>query len=293
MWLWRIIWRIMETAFVIGNGESRKIFPIEELKGHGTIWGCNAIYRDHPSLCDHIVSVNPPMYDELKEWRDKSNFDSNIYGPDDISEWNYLLDDDNPTKIPKGLKIYRQWIGSNNQGKVKILDLSMSRGSGMSALLLAAEDLERRFPNRQDMERKPVKNIAILGFDIMGSEQWKDPHVQARKQNNIYKNTINYPSRMNMKAYLKYEWMFQLRQIIRKFPGINFYFVNRIEYLNGNPYLKYYFDQPNVKCGIYADLKLWLDGNFDDIKWRDTHFKGWRALEQIQMRWTGNSKRTT
>ena len=98
---------------------------------------------------------------------------------------------------------------------------------------------------------------------------------------------------MNMKAYLKYEWMFQLRQIIRKFPGINFYFVNRIEYLNGNPYLKYYFDQPNVKCGIYADLKLWLDGNFDDIKWRDTHFKGWRALEQIQMRWTGNSKRTT
>ena len=87
MWLWRIIWRIMETAFVIGNGESRKIFPIEELKGHGTIWGCNAIYRDHPSLCDIIVSVNPPMYDELKEWRDKSTFDSNIYGPDDISKW--------------------------------------------------------------------------------------------------------------------------------------------------------------------------------------------------------------
>jgi len=38
----------MDTAFVIGNGESRKIFPIETLKGHGIIYGCNAIYRDHP-----------------------------------------------------------------------------------------------------------------------------------------------------------------------------------------------------------------------------------------------------
>ena len=51
----------MDTAFIIGNGESRNIFPIEELKGHGQVWGCNAIYRDHPLLCDHIVAVNPPM----------------------------------------------------------------------------------------------------------------------------------------------------------------------------------------------------------------------------------------
>ena len=58
----------MDTAFIIGNGESRNIFPIEELKGHGQVWGCNAIYRDHPLLCDHIVAVNPPMYEELKAW---------------------------------------------------------------------------------------------------------------------------------------------------------------------------------------------------------------------------------
>ena len=37
----------MDTAFVIGNGESRNIFPIEKLKGKGVIYGCNAIYRDH------------------------------------------------------------------------------------------------------------------------------------------------------------------------------------------------------------------------------------------------------
>ena len=54
----------MDTAFIIGNGESRNIFPIENLKGKGVIYGCNAIYRDHPMLCDHIVAVNPPMYEE-------------------------------------------------------------------------------------------------------------------------------------------------------------------------------------------------------------------------------------
>ena len=58
----------MDTAFIIGNGESRNIFPIENLKGKGVIYGCNAIYRDHPMLCDHIVAVNPPMYEELAAW---------------------------------------------------------------------------------------------------------------------------------------------------------------------------------------------------------------------------------
>ncbi len=48
----------MDTAFVIGNGESRNIFPIENLKDKGVIWGCNAIYRDYPVLCNNIVAVN-------------------------------------------------------------------------------------------------------------------------------------------------------------------------------------------------------------------------------------------
>ena len=53
----------MDTAFIIGNGESRNIFPIEELKDIGVIYCCNAIYRDYPKLGDHIVAVNQPMYE--------------------------------------------------------------------------------------------------------------------------------------------------------------------------------------------------------------------------------------
>ena len=63
----------MDTAFVIGNGESRPIFPIQDLKGKGIIYGCNAIYRDNPELCDHIVAVNQPMYEELGTWHEKTS----------------------------------------------------------------------------------------------------------------------------------------------------------------------------------------------------------------------------
>jgi len=245
----------MDTAFVIGNGESRNIFPIDRLKDKGVIYGCNAIYRDHPKLCDHIVSVNPPMYEELAAWHNNGKESPNIHGPSDISSWNYICDGDHEQDIPQGLKIYRIWRGGDIKkgGKIKTNDFSMARGSGCSAVLMAAES--------------GIKNIIIMAFDIMGAQQW-EMETPSRLQNNIYKNSKNYPNRASMKAYLKYEWMYQLRQTFRRFPKTNFYFINRKEYLEGNPYLRWYFDQPNIKCGIYADLQRWVTGMRDDIKWR-------------------------
>ena len=246
----------MDTAFVIGNGESRNIFPIEKLKGKGVIYGCNAIYRDHPNLCDHIVAVNPPMYEELARWHNNGKESPRIHGVQDISGWNYICDGDKDTDVPEGLKIYRVWRGGDIKkgGAIKTNDFSKNRGSGCSAVLMAAES--------------GIKNIVILSFDIMGARQWEMENP-SRIQNNIYKDSNNYPGRESMKAYLKYEWMYQLRQTFRQFPGTNFHFINRREYLEGNPYLRWYFDQPNIKCGIYADLQRWIEGHRDDIKWRN------------------------
>ena len=244
----------MDTAFIIGNGESRAIFPIQNLKNKGIIYGCNAIYRDHPNLCDHIVAVNPPMYEELKQWYDKKNPSLKIYSIHDISKWNYICNGDEETDLPQGLKLYRIWRGADYKkgNKVRTIDFSNNRGTGCSAVLMAAES--------------NIKNIIILGFDIMGARQW-EMDTPSREQNNMYKNTLNYSYRMSMKAYLKYEWMFQLRQIIRQFPNINFHYINRRENIENNNFLKHYFDQPNIKCGIYADLRRWIEGLRDDIKW--------------------------
>ena len=247
----------MDTAFVIGNGESRAIFPIKDLKNKGIIYGCNAIYRDYPELCDHIVAVNPPMYEELKQWYDKTNPNLKIHGPNDISKWNYICNGDHINYTPTGLKLYRIWRGGDikKDNVIRTIDFTQSKGSGTSAILMAAE--------------AGIKNIIISAFDIIGARQWEfnKRGEHSREQNNVYKNTINYPSRMNMKAYLKYEWLFQLRQIFRKHPNTNFYFINRREYINGNHFLRSYFDMPNIHVGIYADLRRWVDGNRDKINW--------------------------
>jgi len=243
----------MDTAFIIGNGESRNIFPIEDLKNKGIIYGCNAIYRDRPNLCNHIIAADKDMFAELKQWYDKTNPNLKIYGPNDLSKWSYICKDDKESDIPEGLKIYRIWRGGDiKKGTIRTMDFSQQRGSGMSALLLATES--------------GIKNIIILAYDILGARQW-EMDSPSREQNNMYKNTLNYSYRMSMKAYLKYEWMYQLRQIIRQFPNTNFHFINRREYIEGNHFLRHYFDQPNIKVGIYADLRRWVDGLRDDIQW--------------------------
>lgn len=248
-----------QTAFIIGNGESRNIFPIDSLKGHGEIYGCNAIYRDHPKLCDHIVAVNPPMFEELKNWHNNGKESPRIYGPEDIVDWNYIMPEDEVTDVPHGLKLYRVWRGGDikkGPDKIRTIDFSHNRGSGCSAVLLAADS--------------GAANVFILAFDILGARQWEyaatDGSV-SREQNNIYKNTVNYPSRLSMKAYLKYEWLYHLRQTFRRYPKTNFYFINRREYIDYNHFLRNYFNLPNVNIGIYADLKRWIDDDRDSISW--------------------------
>ena len=249
----------MDTAFIIGNGESRNIFPIETLKGRGVVYGCNAIYRDHPDLCDHIVAVNQDMYDEIKQWHhNNNNRIIKLHGLHDISRWDYICDGDRQDYRPEGLHFYRFWRGydSKKNNAVKTNDFTKSRGSGCSAVLMAAES--------------GIRNVVIVAFDILGAKQWELDAVGgglSREQNNIYKNTKNYPKRLSMKAYLKFEWMYQLRQIFRRFPDTNFHFINRREYLERNTFLRKYFDQPNIKCGIYADLQRWITGERDLIRW--------------------------
>jgi len=97
----------MDTAFIIGNGESRNIFPIQELKDKGVIYGCNAIYRDYPDLCDHIVAVNDPMYNELKEWHDKTKPNLKIHGPDDLLRKHVIRELAIDCNVPK-ISAYKQ-----------------------------------------------------------------------------------------------------------------------------------------------------------------------------------------
>ena len=53
------------TAFVLGNGESRKGIKVADLQKHGKVYACNAIYRtENP---DWLIAVDPKMLLEISE----------------------------------------------------------------------------------------------------------------------------------------------------------------------------------------------------------------------------------
>ena len=52
-------------AFVLGNGKSRLQVNLPELKSHGKIYGCNALYRDFTP--DVLVATDRPMATEIED----------------------------------------------------------------------------------------------------------------------------------------------------------------------------------------------------------------------------------
>jgi hypothetical protein len=61
----RRVWHNTQNkpAFIIGNGRSREGFDLETLRGKGTTYGCNAVYRDFES--DYIVSLDRLISEEI------------------------------------------------------------------------------------------------------------------------------------------------------------------------------------------------------------------------------------
>ena len=54
-----------KTAFVLGNGTSRKSIDLNQLKEHGTVYGCNALYREFEP--DYLVAVDANMILEINK----------------------------------------------------------------------------------------------------------------------------------------------------------------------------------------------------------------------------------
>lgn len=55
----------MSIAFVVGNGTSRSPINLSILKNHGTVYACNAVYREFSP--DYLVAVDPKMVVEICE----------------------------------------------------------------------------------------------------------------------------------------------------------------------------------------------------------------------------------
>ncbi len=53
------------TAFVLGNGESRRGIKIADMQTHGKVYACNGVYRTETP--DYLIAVDPKMILEIGE----------------------------------------------------------------------------------------------------------------------------------------------------------------------------------------------------------------------------------
>jgi len=116
------------TAFVLGNGESRRGIKIADLKRHGTVFACNGVYRTEEP--DYLIAVDPKMILEIVE-----------------------------TDYPKTHEVwsnYNHQYSKNETAKnhVRWFQPSLGWSSGPTALKMAAD--------------KKFTTIYILGFDYQG-----------------------------------------------------------------------------------------------------------------------------
>jgi hypothetical protein len=54
----------MTTAFVLGNGTSRRTIELNNLRKYGKIYGCNALYRDFAP--DVLIATDPGISTEIQ-----------------------------------------------------------------------------------------------------------------------------------------------------------------------------------------------------------------------------------
>ena len=98
-----------KKAFVLGNGISRKHIDLHKLKKHGTIYGCNALYREFAP--DHLVCVDTKMIIEVVDVQYHQQY----------SVWS------NPNKL------------TNNTPGINLMNPNKGWSSGPTAMLLASQ----------------------------------------------------------------------------------------------------------------------------------------------------------
>lgn len=127
---------IMKTAFIIGNGTSRKGFDLTSLKDKGTVFGCNALYRDFApdfELPHYLVAIDQAMIDEI---RSKSDFPSDRFiEPPENEKWE---------------PIEMHWKGATNKSWNPVRPRS---NAGMNAILEAI--------------KMGYDNLHLIGFDFL------------------------------------------------------------------------------------------------------------------------------
>jgi len=163
----------LKTAFVLGNGNSRKDIPLDYLKTYGLVYGCNAIYRDFDP--HYIIAVDAKMVVELNRYKVQ----------DRISVWT------NPNKA---------YIGISN---LNYFNPSKGWSSGPTALLKASEDNNELIYILGFDYRGSGEDNQVVNNIYAGTENYKNKHDRATFYGNWLKQTVATIKKNPQKRYIR------------------------------------------------------------------------------------------
>ena len=263
-------------VFCIGNGESRIGIDLLKYKEFGKIYGCNAIYRDHPNLCDVLTGVDHGMIHEMYHagmaqkipcyFRNWTKVPAHTYDAiiqDGLPKEELDKAVEQGAVITNGRGDSKEYVlhGSNLKGVVNVLtDGAVLKRKVDQAQIKVSWIKEPDYSHSLDDISEPRDHGwacgASAGLVAVKKENpcevyliGHDLHSHNEKINNIYKSSKHYTAKDNSPTP-GINWINQWRTMFQWYPDIHFYKVNRyndgrdkvngpIEEWKGIPNLKY------------------------------------------------------
>lgn len=250
----------MNRVFCIGNGESRQGFDLEQLRPHGKIYGCNAIYRDFTP--DVLIAVDHGIEHEIyhsglaqkipcyfRNWQKvpAMHYEMMVYG----SITNITRDElkdyyDSHNENERGNSKEFVFHGSTLEGLAKIIQQEEAKGmtreviqkrikhSGIHVSWIKEPDMSHDvrdvIPNYKDLGWAAGATSARVAVDrekpvkeifMIGH----DLYSKTATVNNLYKGSRHYVTPQNSPTPCD-NWITQWKAMFVGYPDIKFYKVN-------------------------------------------------------------------
>ena len=243
-----------KRVFCIGNGESRKGIDLSQLRPHGKIYGCNALYRDFTpdvlTAVDHGImhEIYQSGYcDKNETWlRSWTKIPAPVYHTlvyaNMSNEDKELLDKHQSNKLENDRGNRQEFVfhGSNLAGRVNIIkqnkDIVKKQVNHTATFVTWVSDTDKvhSIDDLVEGERdkgwacgatsgriatiieKDLTEIYLIGHDLVSN---------TNKINNLYKDTKHYGVSDNA-PIPEVNWVGQWGSLIMDNPQITFYKVN-------------------------------------------------------------------
>ena len=243
-------------VFCIGNGTSRNGFDLEQLRPHGKIYGCNALYRDFTPdvLCAVDQGIAHEIYHSgycknnqawFRSWVrvPELHYEMMLYAglnKDDVAnvkkEWDGLYENE------KGDAKEFVYHGTNMQGIVNIMrrdKTTYKENINKSYAYISwispndkSNNIQDICENKKDLgwacgaisayigiKQEEPKEVYLIGHDLKSNTD---------KVNNLYAGTKHYVSKENS-ATPHINWVQQWSTLMQWYPNVQFFKVNPSE----------------------------------------------------------------